>query len=216
MAVKMKRSSVAGKVPTTAQLELGELAVNTYDGRLFLKRDDGTEAIVELVNDNIGVASGVGLLGGGKLTQNRMIWADIASQAEAEAGTVSTKLMTPERVAQAIAALAPSPAAPTFESIEKSFVANSRITVQHGLSRVPYLYQVRLRCKVANLGYSVGDEIPITNMVDGDGARGYVSWANSTEINFFCRYYEHTEHNSRLCRHHCKPLASGILRMVSL
>jgi hypothetical protein len=106
MAVKMKRSAVAGKVPTTAQLELGELAVNTYDGRLFLKRDDGTEAIVELVNDNIGVASGVGLLGGGKLTQNRMIWADIASQAEAEAGTVSTKLMTPERVAQAIAALA--------------------------------------------------------------------------------------------------------------
>lgn len=185
MAVKMKRSGVAGKVPTTAQLELGELAVNTYDGRLFLKRDDGTEVIVEIVNSGRLISAGTGLTGGGSLAANRTLSANIASQAEAEAGTVSTKLMTPERVAQAIEALAPSPAAPTFESVEKGFVANSRITVQHGLSRIPYLYQVRLRCKVANLGYSVGDEIPITNMVDGDGARGYVSWANATEINFF-------------------------------
>ena len=48
MAVKMKRSALQGKVPTTTQLELGELAVNTYDGRLFLKKDDGTEAVIEV------------------------------------------------------------------------------------------------------------------------------------------------------------------------
>ena len=48
MAFKLKRSAVAGKVPTPAQLELGELAANTHDGRLFLKRDDGTETIVEV------------------------------------------------------------------------------------------------------------------------------------------------------------------------
>lgn len=105
MAVKMKRSSVAGKVPTTAQLELGELAVNTYDGRLFLKKDDGTEAIVELVNSGRLISAGTGLTGGGSLAANRTLSANIASQAEAEAGTVSTKLMTPKRVAQAIAAL---------------------------------------------------------------------------------------------------------------
>lgn len=105
MAVKMKRSGVAGKLPTTAQLELGELAVNTYDGRLFLKRDDGTEAIVEIVNSSRLISAGTGLTGGGSLAANRTLSADIASQSEAEAGTVSTKLMTPERVAQAIAAL---------------------------------------------------------------------------------------------------------------
>jgi hypothetical protein len=105
MAVKMKRSAVAGKVPTTAQLELGELAVNTYDGRLFLKKDDGTEAVVEIVNAGRLISAGTGLTGGGSLAANRTLSADIASQAEAEAGTVSTKLMTPERVAQAIAAL---------------------------------------------------------------------------------------------------------------
>ena len=48
MAFKLKRSAVAGKVPTPTQLALGELAANTHDGRLFLKRDDGTEQIIEV------------------------------------------------------------------------------------------------------------------------------------------------------------------------
>lgn len=51
------------------------------------------------------VATGTGLSGGGDLSSDRTISADVASQAEAEAGTSSTKLMTPQRTAQAIAAL---------------------------------------------------------------------------------------------------------------
>ena len=46
--IKIKRSAVSGKVPTTSQLELGELAVNTHDGKLYTKKDDGTAAIVEI------------------------------------------------------------------------------------------------------------------------------------------------------------------------
>lgn len=37
-----------GAVPTTSQLDLGELAINTYDGRMYLKRNNGTESIVEI------------------------------------------------------------------------------------------------------------------------------------------------------------------------
>jgi hypothetical protein len=48
MGIKMKRSAVAAKVPTTSDLELGELAVNTRDGKLYLKKDDGTASIVEV------------------------------------------------------------------------------------------------------------------------------------------------------------------------
>lgn len=55
------------------------------------------------------VATGAGLIGGGDLSANRSISADVASQAEAEAGSNSSKLMTPQRTAQAIAALAASP-----------------------------------------------------------------------------------------------------------
>ncbi len=45
---KLKRSSVAGKVPTTGDLQLGELALNTYDGKLYTKKDNGTASIVEI------------------------------------------------------------------------------------------------------------------------------------------------------------------------
>lgn len=46
--IKIKQSAVASKVPTTAQLALGELAINTWDGKLFLKKDNGTASIVEV------------------------------------------------------------------------------------------------------------------------------------------------------------------------
>ena len=40
--IKHKRSSVAGKQPIISQLESGELALNTADGKVFLLRDDNT------------------------------------------------------------------------------------------------------------------------------------------------------------------------------
>jgi hypothetical protein len=49
-SIKLKRSSVGGKAPTVEQLELGELAINTYDGELYLKRNQGAlEEIVKFV-----------------------------------------------------------------------------------------------------------------------------------------------------------------------
>lgn len=47
--VVLKRSSVSGKTPTTSDLALGELALNTTDGNLFFKRDaSGTESILSV------------------------------------------------------------------------------------------------------------------------------------------------------------------------
>jgi hypothetical protein len=46
--IKLKRSAVSGSVPLTSQLELGEVAINTYDGKMFIKKNDGTETIVEI------------------------------------------------------------------------------------------------------------------------------------------------------------------------
>ena len=43
-----KRSAVTGKVPSTAQLTLGEIAINTRDGKLFIKKNNGTESVVEI------------------------------------------------------------------------------------------------------------------------------------------------------------------------
>ena len=46
--VKLRRSSTSGSAPSTSDLELGELAINTHDGKLFTKKDDGTESIIEV------------------------------------------------------------------------------------------------------------------------------------------------------------------------
>ena len=59
--IKLKRSAVPGQVPTTAQLELGELALNTRDGKAFFKQDvNGVQSIVELATtsgSNVSTAS---------------------------------------------------------------------------------------------------------------------------------------------------------------
>lgn len=59
--LRLKRSAVSGRVPATTDLSLGEVAINTNDGRVFLKKDDGTEAIVEVIADdgagNVGIGT---------------------------------------------------------------------------------------------------------------------------------------------------------------
>ena len=40
--IYLKRSSVAGKTPAVGSLDLGELAINVKDGKLYFKRDDNT------------------------------------------------------------------------------------------------------------------------------------------------------------------------------
>ena len=47
--VKFKRSSVANKRPTLDNIELGELALNTYDGKLFTRQDTGGVGIATTV-----------------------------------------------------------------------------------------------------------------------------------------------------------------------
>jgi hypothetical protein len=47
----VKRTTVAGRVPTTAQLAAGELAVNVTDGKLYLKKStSGVESIVDVTS----------------------------------------------------------------------------------------------------------------------------------------------------------------------
>ncbi|WP_395663010.1 hypothetical protein [Aestuariivirga sp.] len=39
---------MAGKAPAVPDLELGELAVNTFDGKLYLRKSDGTDTVLEV------------------------------------------------------------------------------------------------------------------------------------------------------------------------
>ena len=60
-----KRSSSTGVAPSTSQIAFGELAINTFDGTLFLKKDDGGGEVIvtirEINEDNLAVdSSGLG------------------------------------------------------------------------------------------------------------------------------------------------------------
>jgi len=62
--IKLRRSSVAGKIPTIGQLDLGEIAINTNDGSLFFKREyfsetanTNIEEIVKLVGSGFALRS---------------------------------------------------------------------------------------------------------------------------------------------------------------
>jgi len=46
--VKLKRSAVPGKIPQVSDLALGELGVNTYDGKLYIQKDNGVQSVVEV------------------------------------------------------------------------------------------------------------------------------------------------------------------------
>jgi len=52
--IKLKKSSVSGKQPTTAQLDAAELALNTYDGKLYFKKTvGGVDTMLTLVGQNV-------------------------------------------------------------------------------------------------------------------------------------------------------------------
>lgn len=46
-----KRSATPGKIPTVAQLQLGEIAINTHDGKMYIKRDNGMQSIIDVTRD---------------------------------------------------------------------------------------------------------------------------------------------------------------------
>jgi hypothetical protein len=48
--IKIKRSAVEGKIPTADQVPLGEIALNTYDGKLFASKNVGIGTTVFVVN----------------------------------------------------------------------------------------------------------------------------------------------------------------------
>jgi hypothetical protein len=105
----------------------------------------------------------------------------LASQAQAEAGTDNTTLMTPLRVAQAIDALGnPS----DYQSGNLTFAVASAFTLTHGLGGMPSDCQAWLYCVTADAGWVAGDFYgPIGAETFSDGANNGIGIAmNATQI----------------------------------
>lgn len=50
LKIDIKHSSTPGLQPTTSSINLAEVAFNTYDGKVYYKKDSGTESISEFVS----------------------------------------------------------------------------------------------------------------------------------------------------------------------
>ncbi len=62
--VKLRRSAVGGQKPTNSNLQLGELAINTTDGKVFLaKSGSGGPSIEELISTNTVNTGSINLIG---------------------------------------------------------------------------------------------------------------------------------------------------------
>jgi len=51
-SIILKRSATPGKVPNTSTLNVGEVAINTYDGKLFIKKSGNVDSIEAIVATN--------------------------------------------------------------------------------------------------------------------------------------------------------------------
>lgn len=72
--IKLKRSDIPGKIPLLEDLELGELALNTADSKLFLKQEkDAEQSIVEFVS-SVPVANVLYVQKDGIDTNNGKTW----------------------------------------------------------------------------------------------------------------------------------------------
>ncbi len=63
-SILLKRSAIPGKKPSANSLNLGEIALNTYDGRIFFKRSGSLESVQEVITTNAVNTGSINLYGG--------------------------------------------------------------------------------------------------------------------------------------------------------
>jgi len=59
--IKLKRSNVQSNVPSLGDLTLGELAVNTFDGKIFIKKNDGSDSLETIVTTHAQITGSIEL-----------------------------------------------------------------------------------------------------------------------------------------------------------
>lgn len=113
----------------------------------------------------------------------------LASQAEAEAGTDNTKVMTPLRVKQSVVANATI--TKEFVSAQQTITQAGALTIAHGLGEVPKIVQYRLVCITAQNGYSAGNIVDILSSYGASFSSSAVAYSFATRLdatNIIIRY----------------------------
>jgi hypothetical protein len=108
---------------------------------------------------------------------------EIATQAEVDAGTDTTRWITPETLA---AATTTGVFSSVFTSAEQTITSAGPLTLAHGLGVAPSLIQARIICKTAEHGYSINDELFINPGANPSGTtlnKGHSIVPDATNLN---------------------------------
>ena len=78
--VKLRRSSISGKIPTNDQLQLGELSINTTDGKLYFAKSGSLNASIEEIlttntqnTGSLNLSGSINLIGTENITGSQKI-----------------------------------------------------------------------------------------------------------------------------------------------
>lgn len=116
--VKLKRTTIEGKVPSTSNLSVGELAINVYDGKVFLRKSGSVSGIDEVI-ELVGVNTSTPITGSINIT------GDVTASYFVGDGSQLTGLTVDQATTSKL-----------------SFTNSSTWTVQHNLSTLTPLVQV--------------------------------------------------------------------------
>jgi hypothetical protein len=104
--ILQRRSAIQGKVPDTSSLQVGEIAINTYDGKAFIHKSGSTESIESFVITNSTttgsiIITGTGSFGEASITfdanigQDLYVTRDIVGNGDIDiAGAVSASIVS--------------------------------------------------------------------------------------------------------------------------
>jgi hypothetical protein len=67
--ILQKRSNTSGSVPTTSSLFVGEIGLNTYDGKAYIHKSGSAESIEQLVVTNSETLGNINILGTGSFNE---------------------------------------------------------------------------------------------------------------------------------------------------
>ncbi len=104
--ILQKRSLIAGKVPDTGSLLVGELGINVADGKVYIHKSGSTQSIETLISTNSTTTGSITLLGTGSfgelvisqdanITRDLYVNGDIVGNGDIDiAGAVSASIVS--------------------------------------------------------------------------------------------------------------------------
>lgn len=160
---------------------VGAGTIKHPDGRNLDAGEIKTDGIYE-VTYSVAYSGWIIANTGSKASTTRKGDVELATDAEAIAGTDNERAVTPSN----LTAMGVTGNAGRFTSSEQSLSTGTSTTIAHGLSAKPFNVRASIICKAAEYGYAVGDEVNIDHGFYFDGGsgeeRGIAIAYNSTNL----------------------------------